>query len=485
MRDSISQGVFTNIDPPGSRASQAIGINDSGDIVGSYVIGDVSRGFLLSGGVFTRIPNSTIANRINNNKVIVGEYWQNGVSGFIATPTATIPQPADVVSVTPSAGSGTNQPFTATFSNANGFTNISWAMLLFQSSLTGVNACYVQYNLSANILYLVTDDGAAPLGPLTPGSAGIVQNSQCLLNGTGTAVSGSGDTLTLTVNLSFSPAFEGPKNVYLSAQDIHGLNNGDWQLKGTWNPVPTSPQPADVVVVNGASFRRATEPNGAVAPGAIATIFGTDLASSTEVAPGVPLPTTLGETSVTFNGTAAPLFVVSGGQINAQVPFTLLPGEVSVQVNRGSEVSAVQPVTVASVSPGIFTINQQGTGQGAVLIANTATFAAPSGSIPGREAQPVNRLGFISIYCTGLGDVTNRPPSGEPPAVGGQSVSLQTPTVTIGGVEVPVSFSGLTGFVGLYQVNVQVPSEAPTGDAVDVVITIGGIPSNTATIAVQ
>ena len=57
--------------------------------------------------------------------------------------------------------------------------------------------------------------------------------------------------------------------------------------------------------------------------------------------------------------------------------------------------------------------------------------------------------------------------------------------MTIGGVTVPPSFSGLTSFVGLYQVNVQVPSEASTGDAVAVVLTIGGATSNTVTIAVQ
>ncbi len=57
--------------------------------------------------------------------------------------------------------------------------------------------------------------------------------------------------------------------------------------------------------------------------------------------------------------------------------------------------------------------------------------------------------------------------------------------MTIGGVPVLPSFSGLTSFVGLYQVNVQVPSEAPTGDAVEVVLSIGGVTSNAVTIAVE
>ena len=61
-----------------------------------------------------------------------------------------------------------------------------------------------------------------------------------------------------------------------------------------------------------------------------------------------------------------------------------------------------------------------------------------------------------------------------------------TPTVTIGGVPASVSFSGLApGYFGLYQVNAQVPANAPTGNAVPVVLTIGGVSSNTVTIAVQ
>ena len=250
-------------------------------------------------------------------------------------------------------------------------------------------------------------------------------------------------------------------------------------------PTDSDPNLPANSVVNSASFRPATEPGGAIAPGAIVSLFGTTLASTTQVASQVPLPLTLGDTSVSFNGIAAPLFTASAGQINAQVPFEVPMGAVSVQIRRGSRVSAAQTVTVAPTSPGIFTLNQQGAGQGAVLISNTGIFAAPSGSIPGQQARPINRGEFMSLFCSGLGDVTNRPPSGAPPAGGGLSVTIATPTVTIGGVTTPVSFSGLTSFVGLYQVNVPVPANAPVGSAVPVVLSIGGVTSNTVTIAVE
>src|ERR1700685_1650150 len=89
-------------------------------------------------------------------------------------------------------------------------------------------------------------------------------------------------------------------------------------------------------VVNGASFAVGL----AVAPGSLAAIFGSDLASSTTVAGSGPLPTTLGPTSVTFNGIEAPLFFVSSGQINAQVPFTIPPGSTTVQVTQSGMSSA-------------------------------------------------------------------------------------------------------------------------------------------------
>jgi uncharacterized protein (TIGR03437 family) len=64
-------------------------------------------------------------------------------------------------------------------------------------------------------------------------------------------------------------------------------------------------------------------------------------------------------------------------------------------------------------------------------------------------------------------------------------MTLTQPTVTIGGRNADVSFSGLApGFVGLYQVNVKVPDGAAPGNAVPVVLTIGGATSNTATIAI-
>jgi uncharacterized protein (TIGR03437 family) len=109
-------------------------------------------------------------------------------------------------------------------------------------------------------------------------------------------------------------------------------------------------------------------------------------------------------------------------------------------------------------------------------------FKLTNGAVGG---VPAVRGSYVSIYCTGLGDVTNRPANGAPAPPGPPySETLVTPTVTIGGVPATVSFSGLApNYVGLYQVNVQVPLNAPTG-TVSVTISIGGA-SDTVTMGTQ
>jgi hypothetical protein len=86
-----------------------------------------------------------------------------------------------------------------------------------------------------NAMYLLADDGLSLHGPLTPGTAGMAQNSQCILAGTGSSVSASGTNLTLTVQLTFKTGFTGPKNIYMSAQDVACVV-AEWVRRGTWIP---------------------------------------------------------------------------------------------------------------------------------------------------------------------------------------------------------------------------------------------------------
>ena len=235
-------------------------------------------------------------------------------------------------------------------------------------------------------------------------------------------------------------------------------------------------------VVNGGSFSQQPP-----APASIGSLFGVNLASSTVASTTLLLPTLLGGVSVQINGISVPLFFVSSTQINFQFPWELLgQSQVSITVTVNGLTSMPQTVTLSPLAPVIFATNSQGTGQGAIQIANTTIFAAPQDSIPGAQARPARRGEFVTIYCTGLGDVTNRPATGAAASSNPLSATIATPTVTIGGMAAPVSFSGLApGFVGLYQVNVQVPENAPTGDTIPVILATDGVSLNIVTIAVQ
>ena len=217
----------------------------------------------------------------------------------------------------------------------------------------------------------------------------------------------------------------------------------------------------------------------------LGALYGTNLAPTAVSADTPPLPFTLGGVTLFIGGNPTPLLYVSPSVVLFQVPFLGVPGPVAVPlvIYQGGQSTTIS-VTVQPYSPALFAMNGQGTGQGAVLVAGTASIAAPAGTFPG--SRPVHIGEYISIYCTGLGDVTPRPSLGSPSPSSPLSTTLGQPTVTVGGLAANVIFSGLVpGSVGLYVVNVQVPDGTPTGDAIPVALKIAGLTANTVTVAVD
>ena len=229
-------------------------------------------------------------------------------------------------------------------------------------------------------------------------------------------------------------------------------------------------------VVDAAAFNRPT------APGSIVSIFGTNFASSLAQASTVPLSTSLGGVSVTFNGIAAPLFFVSPMQINAQLPAGLTGTTASIVVRQAGGTSTARTIAINQVAPNIFTLNQQGTGQGAVFHANSLTLAARAGAFaPQFESRPARAGDVLTVFTNGLGPV-------DPPLQDGNNSldrirnTTVRPTVTIGSVAVPdgdILFSGLAPqFVALYQINLRVPPGVAAGDAVPLRIRMSGVESS-------
>jgi uncharacterized protein (TIGR03437 family) len=210
---------------------------------------------------------------------------------------------------------------------------------------------------------------------------------------------------------------------------------------------------APILAKNGTLHNLYPQPGAPLAPGTIVQIFGSGLAVTTG-STNVPLPTVLNGTSVLIGGELAPLYFVSSGQINAQIPVDLLPGqEYQVLVVANNAYTTPDAIHIAPVTPGIARLAN---GQ---VIAQHADFSLVTEDAPAKPGE------FLVAYLAGMGLTDNPVGTGaEAPSSPLAAVNASA-SVAVDGKAAPVLFAGLTpGFIGLYQINFQVPADAPTGD---------------------
>ncbi len=232
--------------------------------------------------------------------------------------------------------------------------------------------------------------------------------------------------------------------------------------------VPTGP-PVIASVTDGASF------SAAVAPGGLATIFGSNFTGDAAGgATTVPLPRQLLDLSLTINGTLVPLLYVSPTQINFQMPYETAVGNAQALVTTSVGNSGVFSFVVQTTAPALFQYD------GNNAVADNSDFSLNQ---PSNPASPGD---FIVAFATGGGAVTNQLADGVPAPSQPLSRVTATPLgAKIDGEDATVSFAGLApGFVGLLQMNITVPSDLPSG-AYPLIITIGGASSSPATINVR
>lgn len=253
---------------------------------------------------------------------------------------------------------------------------------------------------------------------------------------------------------------------------------------------------ASVVSVDASSYAHASS------PGQIAAAFGVGFPANTNItalATTTPLPTKLSNVSLRLNNIQAPLFFVGVGgaqgagafQINYQVPYQLQPGLAKLEVLNNDVVVTTGYVIVGSVAPGVFTVTATGKGQ-AVAVNEDFSLNGDPAQTP--TARPEARGKIVTFFANGPGgqfvnpangQVLN-PISGTPAPASPIYATASTPIVTIGGVPATVTFSGLTpGLVGLWQLNVMIPANAPVGNAVPVEIKLNRKITNQTTIAVN
>jgi uncharacterized protein (TIGR03437 family) len=221
---------------------------------------------------------------------------------------------------------------------------------------------------------------------------------------------------------------------------------------------------------------------------------GPGLVNQTAIAPATSWPTSMLNRQVVVNDQLlSPIYYLGSGQVNFQLPSNTPAGQqrIAVRTADTNELIAGGSVIAAAVAPGIFTLTQNGSGQGAVLNQDN-TINGPG--------NPAAIGSTIQIYGTGQGQVSpvvadGSPAPSQPTAntVAVNTTNAQTcfatqPSmcVAIGSAFGNVTYSGLApGFIGLWQINVVIPPGIATGNAVGVRVVIDGASSNLATIAVK
>lgn len=270
-----------------------------------------------------------------------------------------------------------------------------------------------------------------------------------------------------TTWLSFSQTSgAGPQTITIRASSA-GMNTGVYNATLILLAANSTPPFLEVPVIftvgasggttiggvsNGASF------GPAFAPGMILSVFGTQLAPSVQVASSLPLPLTMRGVSATVNGVPAPLYFVSSGQLNLQVPYETGAGTAVLGVNNNGQVASYL-FQVAPSAPGIFTDMSRAL-------------------VPASSGKPGD---ILLLFVTGEGDVAPPLATGTTPFIGTPVNLLPQPrsplTVTVGGIAADVLFAGVpSGVAGVTQVNFVVPKGLSPG-VQQVVVTVGGVPS--------
>lgn len=280
----------------------------------------------------------------------------------------------------------------------------------------------------------------------------------------------------------------GDPPLILAPQDAtSGLFNGTWTPHGSGAQVTVKASgsapslisaaiqisgavdPNAVPTINpGGTVHAFTPQSGApLAPGTWMAIYGSFLAPQTVINNNAVFPTSLSGTSVIIGGTEAPLYFVSAGQINALIPFELSAGQTyQVIVNNNGALSAPAPLQTGPLTPGVYAYPSGFAGAedavtGALICEEPYAVNCVAGITGASPAKPGE---YIAIYLVGMGSTTTPITSGQPSPP--NELTTVQPTVTLNGENIsPILYSGLTPTaVGLYQINFQVPADAPNGD---------------------
>ncbi|HEV8144853.1 MAG TPA: SBBP repeat-containing protein [Bryobacteraceae bacterium] len=158
--------------------------------------------------------------------------------------TVTVPAPQPTAdSVSPNSGSGSSQQFTFVFSDTQNPENLTGMAMLFSTTVTAVNVCYLVYDRLQGTVALAWDSGqGTDSRPIA--SSTVLQNSQCAIGPVTAVVSGL--SIIIKANVTFKGTFSGLKNIYMFGSE--GAVNTGWVIRGTFNTTAGGIPTADSVV---------------------------------------------------------------------------------------------------------------------------------------------------------------------------------------------------------------------------------------------
>jgi uncharacterized protein (TIGR03437 family) len=234
------------------------------------------------------------------------------------------------------------------------------------------------------------------------------------------------------------------------------------------------PNAAPALNPHGTLHSFAPKVGAALAPGTIVQIYGEHLSAQTTVASAIPLPTDIGGSRVLIGGIAAPLYFVSAGQINAQVPFDLDPSrQYQILVQANGALTTPDSVQMSAAVPGL------------AAFADGRLIAQHQDGSLVTPTAPAKPMEYIVAYLAGMGGTDNPVQTGAGSPSDPLARPAAAPSLELDGKPVPILFAGLTpGLVGLYQLNFQIPAGLTAGN-VQLVVTQNNSASNVATLPVQ
>jgi uncharacterized protein (TIGR03437 family) len=234
-----------------------------------------------------------------------------------------------------------------------------------------------------------------------------------------------------------------------------------------------SPNKVPILYKHGTIHNLNPQPGAPLAPGTIVQIYGSGLAPAA-LQTTLPLPINVSGTTVIIGGVEAPLYYVSDGQLDAELPFELVAGrQYQILVSANGALTTPDSIDVQAATPGVAAFQD-----GAIIAQHADTSYVTS-------ASPAHPGEILTIYLAGMGSTDVTVKTGQQSPSDPLAHPMVNPTVTVNGESASVAFAGLTPLsVGLYQINFTVPTDAPTGN-LKLVVSQGDSLSNVSTLFVQ